>query len=58
MQGVGAVLWEVGLHSEKISGIGKEACVAFVVTGQTLEVVGPETDPKGSPEGAWSEGEA
>lgn len=32
--------------------------MASAVTGQREEGVGPETDPQGSPEGAWSEGEA
>lgn len=38
--------------------IGKGVCVASAVIGQGLEGEGPETDPQGSPEGAWSEGEA
>lgn len=32
--------------------------MASAVIGQRLAGVGPETDPQGSPEGAWSEGEA
>lgn len=57
-QGEGAALWEAGLHSELMTGIGKEACAASAVIGQRLAGVGPETDPQGSPEGALSEGEA
>lgn len=57
-QGEGAVLWEAGLHSEQMTGTGKEACVASAVIGQGVAGVGPETDPQGSPEGALSEGEA
>lgn len=57
-QGAGAALWEAGLHSEKMAGTGKEAYVASAVIGQGLAGVGPETDPQGSPGGAWSEGEA
>lgn len=57
-QGAGAALWEAGLHSEQMTGTGKEACVASAVIGQRLAGVGPETDPQGSPEGAWSEDEA
>lgn len=41
-----------------MTGTGGEACVASAVIGQRLAVVGPETDPQGSPEGAWSEDEA
>lgn len=55
-QGAEAALWEAGLHFERMTGT--EACVASVVTGQRLAWVGPETDPQGSPEGAWSEGVA
>lgn len=55
-QGAGAALWEVGLHSELMTGM--EACVASAVIGQRLAGVGPETDSQGSPGGAWSEGEA
>lgn len=47
-----------GLHSEKMTGTAKEACVTSAVIGQRLAGVGPETDPQGSPEGARSEGEA
>lgn len=41
-----------------MTGTGKEVCAAFAVTGQRLRGVGPESDPQGSPEGAWSAGEA
>lgn len=45
-----------GLRSEWMTA--GEACAASAVIGQGLAGVGPETDPQGSPEGAWSEGEA
>lgn len=54
-QGEGAALWEAG-HSEQMTG--KEECAASAVTGHRLAGVGPETDPLGSPGGAWREGEA
>lgn len=57
-QAAGAALWEAGLHSEQMTGTGMEVCEASAVIGQRLVGVGPETDPQGSPEGAWSEGEA
>lgn len=41
-----------------MTGTGKEACAVFAVTGWRLKEVGPESDPQGSPEGAWREGEA
>lgn len=53
-----AALWEAGLHSEQMTGTGKGACVASAVIGQGLAGLGPEIDPQGSPEGAWSEDEA
>lgn len=57
-QGAEAALWVAGLHSEQKTGTGKEVCVTSAVIGQGLAGVGPETDPQGSPEEAWSEGEA
>jgi len=41
-----------------MTGTEREASAASAVIGQGFEGVGPETDPQGSPEGAWSEGEA
>lgn len=57
-QGAEAALEEADLQSEQITVTEKEVCVASAVIGQGLEGGGPETDPQGSPEGAWSEGEA
>lgn len=54
-QGVEAVPWEVDLRSELTAGAGTEVCVTWAVIGQGLAMVGPETDPQESPEGAWSE---
>lgn len=42
----------------RMTGTGKEACEASAVTGPRLAGAGPETDPRGIPEGSWSEGEA
>lgn len=41
-----------------MTGTGKEACAASAVIGRGAAGAGPETDPQGSPEGAWREGEA
>lgn len=57
-QGARAALWAAGLHPEKTIGTAKEACAASAATGQRWVEVGPESDPQGSPEVAWSEGEA
>lgn len=57
-QGAAAALWAAGLRSERMTGTGKEACAVSAVTGRRWVGVGPETDPQGSPEAAWSEGEA
>lgn len=53
-----AALWEADLHSEKMAGTGKEACELSAVIGQRPVGAGPEMDPRGIPEGSWSEGEA
>lgn len=54
-QGGGAALGEAGLHPEKMTGTGKEACVASAATDQIW--VGA-ADPRGSPAGAGHAGEA
>lgn len=58
MQGAAAALWEADLRSEKTAGTGKEACEPSAVIGQRPVGAGPEMDPRGIPEGSWSEGEA
>lgn len=58
MQGAAAALWEAELHPETTAATGKEACEPSAVIGQRPEGAGPEMDPRGIPEGSWSEGEA
>jgi len=41
-----------------MTGTGTEESAASAATGHTSAGAGPETDPLGSPEGAWREGEA
>lgn len=55
MQGAGAALWEAGLHPEKMTGTGKEVCVASAATDQIWVGV---ADPQGSPAGAGHVDEA
>lgn len=53
-----AALWGAARCFEKTTDIGREVCVASAAIGQRWEEEAPETEPQGSPGGAWSEGEA